>query len=233
MIVHSRLRKEPAVGQEQLSGSEASDLIWVCRHLAAALQGDVTVLRALDAISETAPPRARRLVQAMREAGAVGGRMGQSLAPLGIPSFVCSTIWAGEASNRLAISATKLAEQLELEQQLPPPRDLTLFTWGLAFSRIAMMLKEGVPVVQAFQVGAEAAGLPEVREALLAAREAIKDGLLVGNILPAVTEGLPPMVFEMIGDGEVTGRLDTTLSVIADYLFDEAGQQGEEEADHA
>ncbi len=50
------------MGQEQLSGSEASDLIWVCRHLADALQGDTTVLRALDAISETAPPRARRLL---------------------------------------------------------------------------------------------------------------------------------------------------------------------------
>jgi type II secretory pathway component PulF len=46
-----------------------------------------------------------------------------------------------------------------------------------------------------------------------------------------VAEGLPPMVFEMIGDGEVTGRLGTTLSVTADYLFDEAGQ--EEEARHA
>jgi type II secretory pathway component PulF len=232
MIVHSRARKEPAVGQEQLSGSEASDLIWVCRHLAAALQGDTTVLRALDAISETAPPRARRLVQAMRGAAAVGGRMGESLAPLGVPSFVCSMVWMGEAgNNRLAAWATRLAEHLEMEQQLPPPRDPTLFAWGLAFSRIAMMLGGGVPVLEAFEVGAECAGVPEVHDALLAVRDAIKEGLLIGSVLPLVAEGLPPMVFEMIGDGEVTGRLGTTLSVTADYLFDEAGQ--EEEARHA
>lgn len=219
------------MGQEQLSGSEASDLIWVCRHLADALQGDTTVLGALDAISETAPPRARRLLQAMRRAAAVGGRVGESLAPLGIPSFVCGTIWAGESTNRLGISVTKLAEQLELEQQLPPPRDLTLFTWGLAFARIAMMLKEGVPVVHAFQVGAECAAVPEVHEALEAARDAIVEGLEIGNALPAVTESLPPMAIQIISDGEVTGRLDTALSVVADYLFDEAGQ--EEEARHA
>ncbi len=157
--------------------------------------------------------------------------MGESLAPLGVPSFVCSMVWAGEARNRLAEWATKLAEHLEMEQQLPPPRDPTLFAWGLAFSRIAMMLEGGVPALEAFEVGAECAGVAEVSGALLAAREAIAEGLLISNVLPAVAEGLPPMVFQMISDGEVTGRLDTTLSVIADYLFDEAGQ--EEEAHHA
>jgi type II secretory pathway component PulF len=213
------------VSQPQLTASDASDLIWVCRQLSAALQGDRSLVTALDSLSVDASPRAREFLQAMRQALAAGERMGPALTRLGAPAFASGLVWAGEVGARLGSCLTRLADQLEMERQLPPPRDGLLFAYGLAFSRLAALLKERVPILNALDLSGESSGVPQVQQTCYELHRAMAEGLLLGAALSLATEDLPATALEMIGDGEAAGHLDETLTIVADYLFDEAGQK--------
>jgi type II secretory pathway component PulF len=234
------------MGQQQLTVSDASDLIWVCRRLAAALQGDHSVVAALDAsVAELAlqsrrlcdaratpdpsrpTPRARQFLGTMRQALAGGRKMGQALLELGLPSFAGGLVWSGELGgpDRLAASLTRLAEQLQFEQQLGEPRDPRLLAYGLALSRLGAMLQGHVMALQALDAAAESAVEPQVKTALHEVRVAVAEGLPLGTALPMATDDLPSPVIEMIEEGEAAGRLGEVLAIAADYLFDEAGRK--------
>lgn len=85
------------------------------------------------------------------------------------------------------------------------------------FSRtLSTLLSSGVPVLQALDVVARAAGNNVVAEAILKARASIREGESIATPL-GETEIFPPMVTQMISVGEETGNLDTMLGKIADF----------------
>lgn len=90
----------------------------------------------------------------------------------------------------------------------------------IAISRFARtlstLLSSGVPVLQALDVVARAAGNNVVAEAILKARASIREGESIASPL-SETEIFPPMVTQMISVGEETGNLDTMLGKIADF----------------
>ncbi|MCD6412830.1 MAG: type II secretion system F family protein [Elusimicrobia bacterium] len=78
------------------------------------------------------------------------------------------------------------------------------------------LVKSGVPILQAMETVAKTAGNWAVEEAVLNARESIREGEKIAE--PIAAAGIfPPMVNQMIKVGEETGNLDTMLEKIADF----------------
>ncbi len=85
---------------------------------------------------------------------------------------------------------------------------------------LGTMLSSGVPILDALQIVARAAGNKTVESAILYVRAKISEGKNVAGPL-AETKVFPPMVVQMIGVGEATGAMDAMLNKIADFYDDE------------
>jgi type IV pilus assembly protein PilC len=89
------------------------------------------------------------------------------------------------------------------------------------FSRtLALLLRAGVPVLQALDIVAETTG----NEVLARATNDVKDSVRSGETMAgplARHDVFPPMVVQMISVGEDTGALDAMLDKIADFYDQE------------
>ncbi|MFH1353552.1 MAG: type II secretion system F family protein [bacterium] len=78
------------------------------------------------------------------------------------------------------------------------------------------LVASGVPILSAMETVAKTAGNWAVEQAVMTAREAIREGEKIAE--PIAASGIfPPMVNQMIKVGEETGNLDTMLTKIADF----------------
>jgi type IV pilus assembly protein PilC len=85
---------------------------------------------------------------------------------------------------------------------------------------LGTMLSSGVPILDALDIVARAAGNKTVEHAVLYTRAKISEGKNVAPPL-AETKVFPAMVVQMIGVGEATGAMDAMLNKIADFYDDE------------
>ena len=95
------------------------------------------------------------------------------------------------------------------------------------FSRtLALLLRAGVPVLQALDIVSETTG----NEVLTRATTDVKDNVRSGETMAgplARHEVFPPMVVQMISVGEDTGALDAMLDKIADFYDQEVASTTE------
>jgi type IV pilus assembly protein PilC len=85
---------------------------------------------------------------------------------------------------------------------------------------LGTMLSSGVPILDALEIVAKAAGNKVIEKAILFVRAKISEGKNMAGPLADV-KVFPPMVVQMIGVGEATGAMDQMLSKIADFYDDE------------
>jgi type II secretory pathway component PulF len=201
---------------------KTDDLIWFCRRLASALQGDTSVLTALDALAEDAPAGLQAALPAVRSRVRAGGRIPDALDELGWPSFVSAIARSGDARGDLAASLSLAVDALEVEQGLPKARRRDLRAFGLAFGRLGPMFRGGVPTLTAIECVAESVAGTAAQEVLTAVGHAVRGGEALSDALDRLAPDLPEMTTDMIRDGERDGRLGDVLSVVADYLLDES-----------
>lgn len=83
----------------------------------------------------------------------------------------------------------------------------------------ATMLKSGVPILGALDIVADTAGNRIIRDAVVKARESVRQGDSLAKPL-ALSPVFPPMVTRMIGIGEKTGSLEQLLEKISEF-YDE------------
>ncbi|MFM8979693.1 MAG: type II secretion system F family protein [Planctomycetia bacterium] len=81
------------------------------------------------------------------------------------------------------------------------------------------MLKSGVPILGALDIVADTAGNRVIRDAVINARESVRQGESLAKPLADSTV-FPPMVTRMIGIGEKTGSLEQLLEKISEF-YDE------------
>ncbi len=82
------------------------------------------------------------------------------------------------------------------------------------------LVKSGVPILEALETVAKTSGNKVVEEAVLNAKESIREGEKIAD--PLKESGVfPPMVMQMISVGEETGNLDLMLTKIADFYDSE------------
>jgi type IV pilus assembly protein PilC len=85
---------------------------------------------------------------------------------------------------------------------------------------LGTMLSSGVPILDALEIVAKAAGNTKIEKAVLHVRTKISEGRNIAQ--PLAESGVfPAMVVQMIGVGEATGAMDAMLSKIADFYDDE------------
>jgi type IV pilus assembly protein PilC len=85
------------------------------------------------------------------------------------------------------------------------------------------LVKSGVPILSAMETVAKTAGNWAVEEAVMTAREAIREGEKIAE--PLARAGIfPPMVNQMVKVGEETGNLDVMLTKIADFYDTEVDE---------
>lgn len=89
------------------------------------------------------------------------------------------------------------------------------------FSRtLALLLRAGVPVLQALDIVAESTGNEVLARAAGDVRESVRSGETMAGPL-AKHSVFPPMVVQMISVGEDTGALDAMLDKISDFYDQE------------
>jgi type II secretory pathway component PulF len=159
-----------------------------------------------------------------------GERISEAFLTVGMPGFVWTAVRAGELSANLPLALSRLADWLEVEQ-CSPSSPSRLRDYALALGRTGMMLSLGVPILSALEKAAESPD-PELTEMLFAARAVVQEGVSLADALERVIPDLPPLTAEMVRDGEGEGRLDFALSVVADYLFDQAATAAPQEVSH-
>ncbi|MDH5389460.1 MAG: type II secretion system F family protein [Gammaproteobacteria bacterium] len=114
----------------------------------------------------------------------------------------------------------KFNEKLdELYLKAPIISGLTHSSAVARFSRtLATMFAAGVPLVDAMDSVAGAAGNVVYKKAILNIRDEIAQGSTLQSSLSQRPELFPNMLIQMVGIGEESGALDAMLSKVADYF---------------
>jgi len=101
--------------------------------------------------------------------------------------------------------------------KMPVIGPLLIKTATAKFTRtFGTLVKSGVPILSAMETVAKTSGNWAVEEAVMTAREAIREGEKIAE--PLARSGIfPSMVNQMVKVGEETGNLDVMLTKIADF----------------
>jgi type IV pilus assembly protein PilC len=109
----------------------------------------------------------------------------------------------------------------KLKLKIPVFGDLFTKVGVSRFSRtLALLLRAGVPVLQALDIVADTTGNEVLSRAALDVKEAVRSGESMSGPL-ANHSVFPPMVVQMIAVGEDTGALDAMLDKVADFYDQE------------
>lgn len=133
--------------------------------------------------------------------------------PLGIVGAIAFWLWW--VRNRNEDRVRKVVDPLKLRMPVFGPLATKIAV--ARFSRsLSMMLKAGVPLVQALSIVGQAANNYKVEEAVRAVQESVKQGKSFSTPL-AKADVFPPMVAQMAAVGEESGTLPDMLASIADF----------------
>lgn len=147
------------------------------------------------------------------------------LVPLSIVAFVASVIFYRKMRLKSAEFRLK-ADKLKL--RIP--------VFGLLFKKVALsrfsrtlglLLRAGVPVLQALDIVGGATGNEVLARAAQAVKESVKSGESMSQPLEE-HDIFPPMVVQMISVGEDTGALDAMLDKISDFYDQEVESMTEQ-----
>ncbi len=86
---------------------------------------------------------------------------------------------------------------------------------------LGILLKSGIPILQALQVSEEVVGNAVITKGIREARTSISEGASITGPLKE-TGVFEPMITQMIAVGEETGTLDDMLILMADYYENES-----------
>jgi type IV pilus assembly protein PilC len=139
-----------------------------------------------------------------------------------VPLFIVSLVGGIVAYKKTRASNANLRLKYDtIKLKIPVFGDLFQKVAVSRFARtLALLLRSGVPVLQALDIVADTTG----NEVLSRAAGAVKDSVRGGESMSAPLGKhavFPPMVVQMIAVGEDTGALDAMLDKIADFYDQE------------
>ena len=139
-----------------------------------------------------------------------------------IPAIAVLLIGGTIAYRRLRRSNAGFRYRADrLKLKIPVFGDLFTKVGVSRFSRtLALLLRAGVPVLQALDIVADTTGNEVLARAALDVKEAVRGGESMSGPLQN-SPVFPPMVVQMIAVGEDTGALDAMLDKVADFYDQE------------
>ena len=140
------------------------------------------------------------------------------LVPLTIVLAVVGTI-VYKRTRKASADVRLRTDQIKLK--IPIFGDLFQKVAVSRFTRtLALLLRAGVPVLQALDIVADSTGNEVLARAAHDVKESVRSGETMASPL-AKHEVFPPMVVQMIAVGEDTGALDAMLDKISDFYDQE------------
>ncbi|MEO7804846.1 MAG: type II secretion system F family protein [Actinomycetota bacterium] len=143
-------------------------------------------------------------------------------AVIGVPILIVVVIAGFVLYKRTRASSAKFTYRTD-SWKLKAPVFGDLFS-KVAMSRFArtlsLLLRSGVPVLQALQITSEATGNAVVGAAAIDVMNSVREGETIAAPLRN-HKVFPPMVVQMISVGEDTGQVDNMLDKIADFYDQE------------
>lgn len=108
-----------------------------------------------------------------------------------------------------------------IKLSLPVFGDLSLKVALYQFAEsLSLMLRSGVPILQAMHLAADTTSSPVLRNIVLESRAMVRDGEPMSAALRK-SRLIPPLMLEMLSAGEKTGKVDDMLNTLADYYRNE------------
>ena len=122
-------------------------------------------------------------------------------------------LYAGTASGAVRLARARLA--------LPVLGPLSLMTSASQFAHtMSAMLSAGTPILRALETSARAVGNACLSRQIQEVLPGVEAGQSLGDCLRRCPD-LPPMLVQMTAMGEVTGSLESTLEIQAEYYDNE------------
>ena len=114
--------------------------------------------------------------------------------------------------RRQGMTPTKVKKQAMSRGHRVTDKDITLFT-----RQLAAMMKSGVPLLQAFEIGIKGAGNPGLSRLLNEVRAEIETGSSLSHAFSKFPLHFDKLFCNLIAAGEQAGILDTILERLATY----------------
>ncbi|MCK4576197.1 type II secretion system F family protein, partial [candidate division WOR-3 bacterium] len=132
------------------------------------------------------------------------------VAIVGVALFIMIRMYYRTENGRLVLDRTAL--------RVPIFGDLIKKTALARFSRtLSTLLASGVNILDALEITGKTSGNKVVENAIMNARNSIKEGETIAAPLAQEKRVFPPMVVQMVSIGEATGGIDEMLNKVADF----------------
>lgn len=134
--------------------------------------------------------------------------------------------------KREGILATEILEQSEAARKAAREINLAKFfrrispmDVAVSTRQLSVLLRSGVPLVEALSVLIEQLDQPELKTAFTDTRNQVTEGRTLADALRAHSKIFPPLYVNMVAAGEASGTLEEVLGRLAEFLDDQARLQ--------
>jgi general secretion pathway protein F len=134
--------------------------------------------------------------------------------------------------RRDGILATEILEQSEAARKAAREIDFrrlfrraTHLDVGIATRQLSVLLRSGVPLVEALSALIEQLDHPELKTAFTDTRNQVNEGRTLADALKAHPKLFPTLYINMVAAGEASGTLEEVLGRLAEFLDDQARLQ--------
>lgn len=134
--------------------------------------------------------------------------------------------------KREGILATEILEQSEAARKAAREINLAKFfrrispmDVAVSTRQLSVLLRSGVPLVEALSVLIEQLDQPELKTAFTDTRNQVTEGRTLADALRAQSKIFPPLYVNMVAAGEASGTLEEVLGRLAEFLDDQARLQ--------
>lgn len=134
--------------------------------------------------------------------------------------------------KRDGILATEILEQSEAARKAAREIDfsrlfrrITQLDVAVATRQLSVLLRSGVPLVEALSALIEQLDHPELKAAFTDTRNQVNEGRTLADALKAHPKIFPSLYVNMVAAGEASGTLEEVLGRLAEFLDDQARLQ--------
>ncbi len=130
--------------------------------------------------------------------------------------------------KRDGILATEILEQSEAAKKAARDIDfgrlfrrVTTLDVAIATRQLSVLLRSGVPLVEALSALIDQVDHPELKTAFTDTRNQVNEGVTLADAMKAYPKVFPSLYVNMIAAGEASGTLEEVLARLADFLDDQ------------
>ncbi|MEM7433873.1 MAG: type II secretion system inner membrane protein GspF [Myxococcota bacterium] len=134
--------------------------------------------------------------------------------------------------KRDGVLATEILEQSEAAKQTARDinfaglfKKVSTIDVGIATRQLAVLLRSGVPLVEALSASIDQLEHPELKNAFTDTRNQVNEGATLADAMKAHPKIFPTLYVNMVAAGEASGTLEEVLARLAEFLDEQTRLQ--------